>query len=183
MFPALMSPLDSIFISPSPEVADSAAAARSGVVPFFSLLGGGGFLPASFLGVFGFFFFGRPGPPSSSPGRGRFGGAGLGVLAALSWGVLFRLACLPDRPRHLSRCCATLVTTKYRGQLGHFTVGNDTFSGADCLNEADASGVDGGLDPGVFDVVFCFFFFGLSLSVAKGFPWTSCPGLMIRGCF
>lgn len=56
-FADLTSPLGSFFISDSP---DSVAAARSGVVPFLSLLGGGGFLLASFLGVFGFFFFVRP---------------------------------------------------------------------------------------------------------------------------
>lgn len=140
----------------------------SGVTPFLSLLlgAGGGFFPDSFLGAPSFFFFVIVGGVSSS--NGRLGGAELGVLVPFSMGVLFRLTCRPDRPRHRSKCCATRVTTKYLGQFGHLTVGNDTFSGAACLKEL--SGVVGGLDAGVFEVFVCFFFLGFSLSVANGFP-------------
>lgn len=47
----------------------------------------------------------------------------------------------------------------------------------------ELSGVVGGLDAGVFAVVVCFFFLVFGLSVAKGLPWTSWPGLLIMGCF
>lgn len=97
----------------------SMAAAMSGVVPIFSLLGGVGFLPEYFFGVFSFFFLVTdPDAVSSSPlGRARlsvegFIGGGTGVLVPLSIGVRLRFVCLPDSPRHLSRCWATLVTTK-----------------------------------------------------------------------
>src|SRR5215471_15540360 len=133
----------------------------SGVVPFLSLLGGAGFLPANFFGVFGFFLFTKISMSSSPVVLDRLGGGGfeLGVLAPLSKGVRVRFTCLPEIPRHLSRCWATLVTTKYRGQLGHFTVGKETFSGAICLKDpvAGVDGVDGGLEAGVLELVGCFF--------------------------
>lgn len=101
------------------ESGNSMAAAMSGVVPILSLLGGVGFMLAYFLGVFSFFFLGMdPDAVSSSPlGRARlsiegFVGSGTGALVPLSIGVRLRFVSLPDRPRHLSRCCATLVTTK-----------------------------------------------------------------------
>ena len=107
----------------------------SGVVPFFSLLGGAGFLPGSFLGVFGFFFFVGFATSLSPLGLARLERGGFEPE------VLVSFACLLEIPMHLLRCRATLVITKYRGQLGHFTVGNETFSDVICLKEA-AAGVD-----------------------------------------
>lgn len=78
-----LSPFASLFMLPS------AAAAMSGVNPFFNLLlgGGGGFFPDSFFGAPSFFFLGNVGGVSSS--SGRLGGPELGVLP-FSMGVLFR---------------------------------------------------------------------------------------------
>ena len=129
----------------------------SGVIPFLSLLGGAGFLPDNFLGVFGFFFFVSFATSSSPLGLARLEGGGFEphVLGPMSTGVRVRFVCLLESPRHLSRCRATLVTTKYRGQLGHFTVGKETFSDVICLKEAAAGvdGVDGGLEAGVLEWV------------------------------
>lgn len=118
----------------------------SGVKPFFNLLlGGGGFLPVSFFGLYFFFLVGVGGASSSA--SDRLGTPAFAVLLPFSVKFLFRPVWRPEKPIHRSICCANLPTTKYRGQFWHLTVGNDTFSGAPCLKEL--SGVVGGLEPGV----------------------------------